>query len=256
MDVSSSLPYPHLEHHSPRIQRNYLTTLDEIISHKFKKSISTATLPPSFPANNYKYIITTLRKTSGPRGKSGQPLDTPKRAAGALKAYMEDTAARLERGTHIHDSTTTSPHLHFFRAIAPTIIGYDDQPGGYSGNRLGIRGRDTGTQRPTRHAQTPSKEREEAVTDGNARPCLWHVVSLSPLRTRKGGQFTCLNPTCNLSHAVVRSVNIYTSGSYTIEVCIHTEVDGELWTLGTSSPKAGGQNQSSRILVRDWTVAV
>ena len=145
--------------------------------------------------------ITTLRKTSGPRGKSGQPLDTPERAAGALKAYMEDTAARLERGTHIHDSTTTSPHLHFFRAIAPTIIGYDDQPGGNSGNRHGLKARDTGTQRQTRHAQTPSKEKEETGKDGNARPCLWHVVSLSPLRTRKGGQFTCMNPTCKLSHA-------------------------------------------------------
>ena len=145
--------------------------------------------------------VTTLRKTSGPRGKSGQPLDTPERAAAALAAYMEDSVARIERGTKVHDSTATSPHLFFFRSIAPTIQGYETQPGGHSYNQFGIGGQGAGTQPVKRPAMQAVTERDGPPKDGSPRPCMWHVASISPLLTRTGAKFTCKNQHCKLSHA-------------------------------------------------------
>ena len=65
MDVFISLPYPRLEY---RLQEYgvIVTTIDETISHKFEKSISIATLPPSLPTNNHKYINIYIRLDMGP----------------------------------------------------------------------------------------------------------------------------------------------------------------------------------------------
>ena len=170
--------------------RKYGNIADAVLHHVIHEGISAFALD-----------ITTLRKTSGPRGNSGQPIDTPKRAAKALKAYMEESVARIERGTKIHDSTATSPHLFFFRSIAPTIKGYETQPRGHSYNQFGIGGRDAGAQAVKRQAMTPMKELDGPPKDGSPRPCMWHVASVSPLLTKAGGKFTCKNQNCKLSHA-------------------------------------------------------
>jgi hypothetical protein len=170
--------------------RKYGNLADAVLHHVIHEGIAA-----------FAQDITTLRKTSGPRGNSGKPLDTPERAAAGLQAYMEESVARIERGTKIHDSTATSPHIFFFRSIAPTIKGYEIQPGGHSYNQFGIGGRDAGTQAVKRQTMTSMKEIDGPPKDGSPRPCMWHIASVSPLLTKAGGRFTCKNQNCKLSHA-------------------------------------------------------
>jgi hypothetical protein len=135
-------------------------------------------------------------------------MDTPRRAARALRQYMQEVMNRITKGLLSPDSIATTPHLHFFRFIAPTIMGYTAPNGGHSWNSWGLSTRTMETPRDQRRGTQQAENNKSVHQNTRKGPCMWHVTSLTSLTTRRGEKFICRSPECRFSHATTTLADI------------------------------------------------
>ena len=169
--------------------------------------------------------IRSQRVTTGPGATAGSPIDTPRRGARALRCHMREVANRVRRGLREQDSTATPPHLHFFRFIAPGIIGYNAPQRGHSWNSWGVGTRTGEPLKDKRPSTQPTGDTSSTQPQSKHRPCMWHVTSLTDFTTRRGERFSCRTTDCKLSHETTTLDNI---------IPPPTKEDIRKWDAGTA----------------------
>lgn len=173
-------------------ERRFANIADGVIIHLIHEAIAA-----------FAFDVTQQKKTTGPKNKTGAPMDTARRAARALRAHVKAVAVRLTKGLRQQDSTTTVPHTHFFKFVAPAIKGYSEQHGGQSWNAFGIGGRAGDAKAAKQLSPQPASGAQTTPTNQPTRPCMWHLASLTGITTKKGTKLGCRNTQCGMSHETV-----------------------------------------------------
>ena len=173
-------------------KRKFSNIADGVILHLIHEAIAA-----------FAFDVTQQKKTTGPKNKTGELMDTARRAARALRAHVTAVAVRLAKGLVQQDSTTTVPHIYFFKFVAPAIKGYSEQHGGQSWNAFGLGGRAGDATAAKQLSPQPASGAQTTPTNQPTRPCMWHVASLTDITTKKGIKLGCRNPRCGMSHETV-----------------------------------------------------